>query len=155
MKADFETMGAIIAFLTSAAGIGGLIALLTDGDYKELLKTMSGLVRTDQSDLAYTRRTTQKLGWYLFTGILTLNIVNLAVYAVILSVLIIGPERLPPGLWTSAAVTPFTLPEKILYFTWFVISLLVYIFRCILPTIDSFSLYHKARKWLKKNRSNG
>jgi hypothetical protein len=155
MKVDFETLGAVIAFLTSAAGVGGLLALLDDADFKELLKNLGSLVKNDRADRNLTQRNTRKLGWRLFTGILILHIVNLGVYASLLVVLVIGPDHLPATLWVANPATPFTSLEKILYTTWLVISLLVYLFRCILPTINSFSLYSKALKWLRGHPDNG
>jgi hypothetical protein len=155
VKVDFETLAAIISFLTSAAGVGGLIALLADTDFRELQKELGGLIKTERADYKYTKRKTQNVGWRLFTGITILHLVNIGVYIVLLLVLIIGPERLPAALLADTAAEPLAPLEKILYSTWLVISILVYLFRCILPTLDSFVLYGRAKSWLKDNKEDG
>jgi len=154
MKFDFETLGAIIAFLTSAASVSGLTALLDNADFKGILKTLGDLVNNNLADFTLTRRYTQNLGWRLFTGIFILHIVNLGIYVALLLVLIIGPDHLPAALWVANPAAPFTLLENILYATWLVISLLVYLFRCILPTIDAFSLFLTASRWLGERARN-
>lgn len=152
MKADFETLTAIISFLTSAAGVGGLISLIIDDDFQNLLKTLGGLIRAADSDYDYIKQLTRKLGGRLFTGILILHLVNLGVYALILLIVIVGLDRLPPVLLAGTTAAPFTILERLLYYIWLVISLLVYFFRCIAPTLDAWALYHRARKWLKAHQ---
>lgn len=151
MQVDFDTFGAIIAFLTSAAGVGGLLALLEDADLKGLQTSLGSLVSNDRSDYDLIKKKTRNLGWRLLTGIFILHLVNLVVYIALLLVLIIRPEGVPTALWIADPAIPFTLLETILYAAWWIISMLVYLFRCILPTISSISLYARALKWLRKH----
>src|SRR5438552_14125123 len=82
MKADFETLAAIIGFILNGAEIAALAALLQSDALKNLREDLSRL--NAYSDYSYTKRRRRKLGWYL-AALILLNLINIFLYAALIA----------------------------------------------------------------------
>ncbi len=152
MKADFETVAAVVSFITDAGASGGLIAFLERADFKEVQDKVREKIASRLSDPGYVREKNKSLGRLLFSAtMVVLHFINVIILVGFLVLLILGPDNLPPRLLAGTTAEPLTPWERILYTGVLVIAVAIYVFRCAAPTCQALSLYIKAKAWLKEN----
>ena len=152
MKADLNTLGPVIGFIVNGVGVVTLAALLDKSELKDLQATLSSALAELYSDYGFVKRHRRKLLWEILSPwTLALHVINLGIYAALLVVLLIGPEKLFSPETASALAQPLTGLEKLVYWIWLVVSAVAYIARGFVPTIRLVKLYRKAGKGIRSN----
>ncbi len=153
MKVDINTIGPVIGFIVNGVGVAALIALLQKDELKNLQSNLTTALGELHPDYAgYVKRHRRMLLWELLSPwTLALHLINLGIYAALLLILSVGPEKLLSSQTAGALAQPLTSLEKLLYWIWLVSSALAYVARCLVPTVGLVRLYRKAGEGVRSN----
>jgi len=153
MQAKMDAIAPIIGFLVNGAGLATLYFLLESADLNKLKSELSqGIAAKHTATYDYIKDRREKLGKELRSTLkLSFHLINLIIYATLILVLLVGPERLFSKIGIPSLAIPLTGTKIILLVSWLVISGLVYLARAVKPTVQLISLFRKAGQWMREN----
>ncbi len=152
MKADFETIAAVLSFISNSVGIALLHFVLQQDKLKKNVSEIEESIKSKMSDYHYLKRKRKSLIRMLWNPFLyILHLLNLSILTAIVIVLIYGPIVFFGAEPSSSLSEPLTTTEERLYIIWLLGGLIGYSLKGIIPTFALFSLSFKSKKWLKTN----
>src|SRR6266436_1155644 len=89
--ASIDATSSVIGFFVNSAAVATQRALLERDDLKKLRDDLAAQIANPASDFNYVKDGKGKLLWQLILGILPLQLINLAIFAVPVILLILGP----------------------------------------------------------------
>lgn len=143
MNNNFENIAGLIAFIMNASGIGTLIALL---EAKDLNKILTDLRRSFHRGVNQGDFITGKIHELKkkLIPILILHIVNLIIFIGIILMLILGPENVL-RIFAGSITEPSSLLDRVIYWVYIFVTLIIYIIRCVIPSIKLISFLIDAK----------
>lgn len=145
--ASIDATSSVIGFFVNSAAVATQRALLERDELKKLRDDLAGQIANPVSDFNYVQDGKGKLLRQLILWILPLQLINLAIFAVPVILLILGPASVAayvPGLQT----TPLSVAAKTALWLWLLISGIGYWALCCAPTFRLVRLLQKTSQWL-------
>jgi hypothetical protein len=150
--ASIDATSSMIGFFVNSAAVATQRVLIERDELKKLQEDLSSLIKTKLSDPYNVKQKRKKLILQLISWILLLHVINLAILAAAVVLLLWGPEKLAhvlPGLQAS----PLSTTAKIALWLWLLVNGITYLSLCLMPTVRSVRLIHRASKWMREHSS--
>lgn len=148
--ANLDATTAAIGFLVNGAGLTTQRVLLERDELKEVKKELSAAIGTQLSQPQYVERLRGKLCSQLKGWVLVLHLLNLGIYAAVITFLVAGPETISQHVITLP-ISPLTPTARILLYVWLGLSGITYLALCFGPTVRYLKLIRKASQWMRDN----
>ena len=152
MRDDFETLAAVISFITNSVSIASLIYILEKGGLKKIKAELETLIRSKMSDYYLLKQKYHSLIEYLKNPFLYIShLLILFVLICLVIILLRGPGVFFNPDTSSTLSKPLTQAEKIIYYIWLLGGLISYTLKGIIPTCELVLLRNQSKNWLAKN----
>jgi len=151
--ANIDATSSMIGFFVNSAAVATQRVLIERDELKELRKDLASQVSTRVSDRDYVKEQRKKLIFQMMGWILLLHLINLAILAAAVVLVLSGPEKLAntlPGLQAS----PLSSTAKIALWLWLLVNGISYLALCVAPSVRNVRLIHRAGKWMRDHSDN-
>ena len=145
MENNFTNLASVIAFIMNASGVGTLFALLEAEDLNKIQTDLRKSFQRGVNQGDFVVGKIDELKKKLIP-ILLLLVVNLIIFIGIILMLILIPKNMPK-IFKGSITEPSSQLDRIIYWAYISVALLIYIIRCVIPSkkIMSFLIDAKSR----------